>query len=215
MSRRSKAFTLIELLVVVSVIAVLIALLLPAVTAAKQMAGMAVCLSNEQQQAIAVSVYQADNEDFFPTGWNFGFQFHDSSVYEDVGPYLAPPYGLQEWNGLGTGDERQTRLGLPLGPDDVLVRRPGAPATSDARSTLPGSRNSAAEPEAGMGFLNGIGLQGDVFQLVKLSLMRHVVLGPQANHERQRFVIRPAPGLKLVARVFVVRLVRTDAHARV
>jgi prepilin-type N-terminal cleavage/methylation domain-containing protein/prepilin-type processing-associated H-X9-DG protein len=61
---RARAFTLIELLVVIAIIAILAALLLPALSAAKQMAWQASCLSNHKQLALAWSIYKDDNNGF-------------------------------------------------------------------------------------------------------------------------------------------------------
>ena len=59
-------FTLIELLVGVAIIAILAALLLPALKQARQMAYRAQCLSNQRQLAVLIFQYAGDYDDRMP-----------------------------------------------------------------------------------------------------------------------------------------------------
>ena len=60
---KKKAFTLIELLVVITIIALLVSILMPALSKAKKQARTVVCQSNNKQMAMALGVFAAEHND--------------------------------------------------------------------------------------------------------------------------------------------------------
>ena len=63
---RKRGFTLMELLVVISIIALLMAILVPALGKAREVANRVVCLSHLRQLGIATQIYISDNDGFMP-----------------------------------------------------------------------------------------------------------------------------------------------------
>lgn len=102
--RRRAAFTLVELLVVVAIIAMLIAILLPALKGARAQSKSAVCLSNQRSIGIAIQSYALQNKDAIPRG-----------PEEPI--FYYPVQGWDEWatNQVWIGDN-----GMGIGPTHVV-----------------------------------------------------------------------------------------------
>src|SRR3954452_24775636 len=66
LSTKKQGFTLIELLVVIAIIAILAAMLLPALARAKAAAQRTACLNKQRQWGLAMLMYTQDSDEFIP-----------------------------------------------------------------------------------------------------------------------------------------------------
>ncbi len=157
--KRQTCFTLIELLVVIAIIAILAAMLLPALNKARDTARKASCTSNCKQQVAAILMYTNDHDDFVPSlnnvknygfgGWKF-----------EIAPYM----GLNITDNTTTSTtEAEKETKLSIGAFKCPAQEPNALFTAAKKLFdggygynwygVGGNTGDAVRPCNGMGYM--------------------------------------------------------------
>jgi prepilin-type N-terminal cleavage/methylation domain-containing protein len=130
--QRSNGFTLIELLVVISIIALLIAILLPALRNARDVARQSVCISNLRQVGLGLALYTEDHREWLPLAGPLpGNQGGTSGI---VGRLTAGGYFTTS---IEENKQRQGGFFCPMDQTTPIVASATRPSFSSYKGLMP------------------------------------------------------------------------------